>query len=144
MSFTWLGVLVLSNVFVTTREARNRSASSEQIASVSISQLTPGPSKLPVRDAATSPPIDAWATLEQRDIGGRFFIKPYLRQSLKDPDSLQDFEVIDARPNKKLKGSYKVVFYRARNSFGALVREQRTVVMVYNPKDENHPWVMLP
>lgn len=92
-----------------------------------------------------SPPIEAWATKDSRDILGAFFIKPYLRQWLKDPDSLQDFAVVNARPNKKLKDSYNVtVFYRARNSFGALVPEQRTVVMIYNPSDDNHPWVLMP
>jgi hypothetical protein len=92
---------------------------------------------------SNSPPTDAWATREQRDLGGALFIKPYLRQLLKDPDSLQDFEVIDARRNKKLPGSYRVtVFYRARNSFGALVAEQRTVTMVYNPTDDSRPWVI--
>jgi hypothetical protein len=95
------------------------------------------------KGVASEPPVDAWATPDSRDILGGFFIKPYLRQWLKDPDSLQDFQVVGARPDKKLKGSYKVtVFYRARNSFGALIPERRTVTMVYNPKDENHPWVM--
>jgi len=99
----------------------------------------------PAKAPDAPPPIEAWATQDSRDILGAFFIKPYLRQWLKDPDSLQDFEVVDARPNKKLKDSYKVtVFYRARNSFGALVPEQRTVVMIYNPREENHPWVMMP
>jgi len=99
----------------------------------------------PATAVPSTPPVEAWSTPNSRDILGGFFIKPYLRQWLKDPDSLQDFQVIEARPDKKLKSAYKVtVFYRARNSFGALVPERRVVTVVYNPKDDNHPWVMIP
>jgi hypothetical protein len=102
---------------------------------------TPSPKKT----ADTLPPVEAWATKDSRDILGAFFIKPYLRQWLKDPDSLQDFEVVGARPAKRLQGAFKVtVFYRARNGFGALVPEQRTITMVYNPADSARPWVMVP
>ena len=89
------------------------------------------------------PPADAWRSQESRDMGGALFIKPYLRQLLKDPDSLQDFEVVNATPVKRKPGVFKVtVFYRARNSFGALVPEQRTVTMVYDPNNDIRPWVL--
>lgn len=141
VAFSWLGVFIFANVFYSSvRPAADRGVS------ISTAQPTPAATnELPRQTAPTSLSTEAWATQESRDILGAFFIKPYLRQMLKDPDSMQDFQVVQARPNKRLPDSYKVtVFYRARNSFGALVPEQRTVVMAYNPKDDNHPWVMIP
>ena len=143
LSLTWLSVFIICNVWVSVRPAtsvENLTPRTSVIKTQPIATPTASP-----KNAATLPPADAWTTKESRDIGGAFFIKPYLRQWLKDPDSLQDFEVVNARPDKKIPGSFKVtVFYRARNSFGALVPEERTVTMVYNPTDDTHPWVMIP
>ncbi len=143
LSFAWLAVFVVGNLMALRQPTSVRNQAPRT--SVINTQPLATPMTSPKKATTTSPPVEAWATKESRDIGGMLFIKPYLRQWLKDPDSLQDFEVIDARPNKTLQDSFRVtVFYHARNSFGALVPEQRTVVMIYNPKDENHPWVMLP
>jgi hypothetical protein len=145
VSFTWLTMFVLSNVLAFSLNPRQTSTlSSNAIASKERPQADA--SAAPRKQAEiTTPPAEAWATQESRDILGAFFIKPYLRQWLKDPDSLQDFQVVDATADKKLKGAYRVtVSYRARNSFGALVPERRTVTMIYNPKDDNHPWVVMP
>jgi hypothetical protein len=139
LSFTWFGVFMVGNLWASIHPAtveRNQTL-------IGNSQLTITAKASPTK-AATLPPAGAWTTKDSRDTLGAFFIKPYLRQWLKDPDSLQDFEVVNATPNKKLPGSLKVtVFYRARNSFGALVPEQRTVTMVYNSGNANRPWVMV-
>jgi len=143
LSFTWLSVFIVSNVWVSLRPSttgRNQPATTAAIKPQPISSATPTP-----KTADTLPPANAWATKESRDIGGAFFIKPYLREWLKDPASLQDFEVVSAVPAKKRADTFKVtVFFRARNSFGALVPERRTVTVVYNPADSVRPWVMVP
>jgi hypothetical protein len=142
MSLTWLSVFMVSNVWVSVRPA---TGAGNQTLRTAVIDTRPAMPTVSPKSANTLPPAYAWTTKESRDMGGALFIKPYLREWLKDPDSLQDFEVVSARPNRKLPGAFKVtVFYRARNGFGALVGEQRTVTVVYNPTDDVRPWVMMP
>lgn len=145
LSVTWLSVFIVSNVWVSLRASihrPNQSATTAAIKAQPIKSATVTPAH---ETADNRPPANAWTTKESCDMGGALFIKPYLRELLKDPDSLQDFEVVSARPAKKLPGAFKVtVFFRARNSFGSLVPERRTVTVVYNPADNARPWVMVP
>src|SRR6266536_5108628 len=105
LSFAWLAVFVVGNLMALRQPTSVRNQAPRT--SVINTQPLATPMTSPKKATTTSPPVEAWATKESRDIGGMLFIKPYLRQWLKDPDSLQDFEVIDARPNKTLQDSFR-------------------------------------
>jgi hypothetical protein len=76
------------------------------------------------------------------------FIKPVLKQTLNDPDSLQDLSVLSV---KRLKGTpltFRVaVTYRARNAFGALVGENQVFACIANANASTQAldeWIILP
>jgi endogenous inhibitor of DNA gyrase (YacG/DUF329 family) len=76
------------------------------------------------------------------------FIKPVLKQTLKDPDSLQDLSILSV---KRLKGKpvtvRVAVSYRARNAFGALVGNSQVFACVENADTSTHAlndWIVLP
>lgn len=63
------------------------------------------------------------------DIAG-MVTKRYLSDNLNDPDSLQDFQVVGVSKVAKMPGAYKVmVFYRAKNGFGALVGQRQSFLL---------------
>lgn len=76
------------------------------------------------------------------------FIKPALKQTLNDPDSLQDLEISSVNRLKGKPTTFRVaVFYRARNAFGGLVGAQQVFAIVENEDAGNQAldaWIVLP
>jgi hypothetical protein len=89
-----------------------------------VSNATPSPLPTQADDSEAD-----FSSERSREILAAFFIKPVLKQTLNDPDSLQDLIILNVTPTKT-PGVYKaIVSYRARNGFGALVAQRQTFMV---------------
>lgn len=72
-----------------------------------------------------------------------FNVRPLIRQSLNNPDSLKDFSVLSVSPQRKHPEiSDVVVGYRATNKFGALVYQESKFLMSYSEAAKS--WSVIP